>query len=114
MVFNLELTEIYKYWKHHLRNVMKYKLLTVLVCVLLVGTIATSGACDLSHDDSTPTSSQPYEIKVQYIEASSDYEYGVKAGRMYAGMIKLLPSILPDQLANMGMPSLSLQITSSM
>jgi len=86
---------------------MKYRFLAVLVCVLLSGTIATSVACDRSHDDSTPTSSQPYEIKVQYIEASSDYEYGVKAGRMYAGMIKLLPSILPDQLANMGMPSLS-------
>jgi hypothetical protein len=49
--------------------------------------------------------SQLDEVKIQYIKASSDYEYGEKAGRMYTGMIKLSSSILPDQLAKMGIPS---------
>jgi hypothetical protein len=45
-----------------------------------------------------------YEIKVNYIKASSDFEYGKKAGRMYAPIIKILPSVAPMRLKMMDMP----------
>ncbi|HIH96767.1 MAG TPA: hypothetical protein HA348_04705 [Thermoplasmata archaeon] len=45
-----------------------------------------------------------YEIKVNYIKATSDFEYGKKAGRMYAPIIKILPSVAPMGLKMMDMP----------
>jgi hypothetical protein len=47
---------------------------------------------------------ESYEIKVYKIKASSDLEYGEKVGRMYAPIIKLLPSFAPIGLKGMDMP----------
>lgn len=74
---------------------MTHKFLCVVVCVFFVVVVASGApnACCLSRSGSYEVKVDD-QVKIDYIKASSDYEYGLKAGRLYAGLIKVLPSLI--------------------